>query len=100
MRKRKQGKPSEPSGRQKERRKNMKKISNRAKYNIFIFVVIILYLVGLVHACFGVIIDACLYFTFASLLIVSEVDSLHEELHRQAERENKETEVNEHEENY
>ena len=49
---------------------------------------------------FGVIIDACLYFTFASLLIVSEVDSLHEELHRQAERENKETEVNEHEENY
>lgn len=100
MRKRKQEKPSEPSGRQKERRKNMKKISNRAKYNIFIFVVIILYLVGLVHACFGVIIDACLYFTFASLLIVSEVDSLHEELHRQAERENKETEVNEHEENY
>lgn len=100
MRKRKQGKPSEPSGRQKERRKNIKKISNRAKYNIFIFVVIILYLVGLVHACFGVIIDACLYFTFASLLIVSEVDSLHEELHRQAERENKETEVNEHEENY
>lgn len=78
----------------------MKKISNRVKYNIFIFVVIILYLVGLVHACFGVIIDACLYFTFASLLIVSEVDSLHEELHRQAERENKETEVNEHEENY
>ena len=100
MRKRKQEKPSEPSGRQKERRKNIKKISNRAKYNIFIFVVIILYLVGLVHACFGVIIDACLYFTFASLLIVSEVDSLHEELHRQAERENKETEVNEHEENY
>lgn len=91
MRKRKQEKPSEPSGRQKERRKNMKKISNRAKYNIFIFVVIILYLVGLVHACFGVIIDACLYFTFASLLIVSEVDSLHEELHRQAERENKES---------
>ena len=94
MRKRKQGKPSEPSGRQKERRKNMKKISNRAKYNIFIFVVIILYLVGLVHACFGVIIDACLYFTFASLLIVSEVDSLHEELHRQAEREKKEHEEN------
>lgn len=72
----------------------MKRISNRTKYNIFIFVVIILYLIGLVHACFGVIIDACLYFTFASLLIVSEVDSLHEELHRQAEREK-----NEHEEN-
>ena len=94
MRKRKQEKPSEPSGRQKERKKNIKKISNRAKYNIFIFVVIILYLVGLVHACFGVIIDACLYFTFASLLIVSEVDSLHEKLHRQAEREKKEHEEN------
>lgn len=72
----------------------MKKISNRAKYNIFIFVVIIFYLVGLVHACFGVIIDACLYFTFASLLIVCEVDSLHDKLHRQAEREKKEHEEN------
>lgn len=77
----------------------MKKISNRAKYNIFIFVVIILYLVGLVHACFGVIIDACLYFTFASLLIVSEVDSLHEELHKNDKKSIEETEVKEHEEN-
>lgn len=94
MRKQKQRKSEKLNGRQKERRKSMKKISNRVKYNIFIFVVIILYLVGLVHACFGVIIDACLYFTFASLLIVSEVDSLHEELHRQAEREKKEHEEN------
>lgn len=77
----------------------MKKISNRAKYNIFIFVVIIFYLVGLVHACFGVIIDACLYFTFASLLIVSEVDSLHEELHKNDKKSIEETEVKEHEEN-
>lgn len=77
----------------------MKKLSNRAKYNIFIFVVIILYLVGLVHACFGVIIDACLYFTFASLLIVSEVDSLHEELHKNDKKSIEETEVKEHEEN-
>lgn len=77
----------------------MKKISNRAKYNIFIFVVIILYLVGLVHACFGVIIDACLYFTFASLLIVCEVDSLHEELHKNDKKSIEETEVKEYEEN-
>lgn len=74
----------------------MKKISNRVKYNIFIFAVIILYLIGLVHACFGVIIDACLYFTFASLLIVCEVDSLYEELHKSNKEE---TEVKEHEEN-
>lgn len=94
MRKQKQRKSEKLNGRQKERRKSMKKISNRVKYNIFIFAVIILYLVGLVHACFGVIIDACLYFTFASLLIVSEVDSLHEELHRQVEREKKEHEEN------
>ena len=74
----------------------MKKLSNRAKYNIFIFVVIILYLVGIVHACYGVIIDACLYSTFASLLIVCEVDSLHEELHKSNKEE---TEDKEHEEN-
>lgn len=77
----------------------MKKLSNRAKYNILIFAVIILYLVGLVHACYGVIIDACLYFTFASLLIVSEVDSLHEELHKNDKKSTEETEVKEHEEN-
>lgn len=77
----------------------MKKLSNRAKYNIFIFAVIILYLVGLFHACFGVIIDACLYFTFASLLIVCEVDSLHEELHKNDKKSIEETEVKEHEEN-
>lgn len=77
----------------------MKKISNRAKYNIFIFAVIILYLVGLVHACYGVIIDACLYFTFASLLIVCEVDSLYEELHKNDKKSVEETEVKEHEEN-
>ena len=77
----------------------MKKISNRAKYNIFIFAVIILYLAGLVHACYGVIIDACLYFTFASLLIVCEVDSLYEELHKNDKKSVEETEVKEHEEN-
>ena len=76
----------------------MKKISNRAKYNIFIFAVIILYLVGLVHACFGVILDACLYFTFGSLLITYEVDSLYEELHKNDRKFFKESEVKEHEE--
>ncbi len=77
----------------------MKKISNRAKYNILIFSVIILYFVGLVHACFGVILDACLYFTFGSLLITYEVDSLYEELHKNDRKPTKEIEDKEHEEN-
>lgn len=77
----------------------MKKLSNRAKYNIFIFVAIIFCLVGLVRACFGVITDACLYFSFASLLIICEVEPLYDELQKDNKNSAEETEVKEHEEN-
>lgn len=102
MRKRKQEKPSEPSGRQKERRKNMKKLINTDK-------ILILALVATFLSFLKFVISVSIGNNFTPIFDVSIIDIciliilyIYEEL-IELQKGNKksveETEVKEHEEN-
>lgn len=101
MRKRKQEKPREPSGRQKERRKNMKKLINTDK-------ILILALVATVLSFLKFVISVSIGNNFTPLFDVSIIDIciliilyIYEELielQKDNKKSTEESEVKEHEE--